>query len=83
MIRLLLFLFLFYALYRLGKEFMSGLTSRGPLPRDTLGEIDDEMVKDPNCQVYIPKTSAIKRRIRGEEYYFCSPGCADEYSDRD
>jgi len=39
----------------------------------------DELVLDPVCQVYVPKGTAIRRRIRGHEHYFCSEECAKTY----
>lgn len=39
----------------------------------------EEMVRDPVCQVYIPRSGAIRREIRGQEQFFCSPGCLDNF----
>jgi YHS domain-containing protein len=39
----------------------------------------EEMVRDPVCQVYIPRSGAIRREIRGQEQFFCSPGCLDKF----
>ncbi|MBI4382954.1 MAG: hypothetical protein HY579_02835 [Nitrospinae bacterium] len=39
-----------------------------------------EMVKDPNCETYIPKTEAVVRTLRGATHYFCSEKCAEEFS---
>jgi YHS domain-containing protein len=34
------------------------------------------MVKDPVCGMDVdPKTAAGKSEYKGQEYYFCSPGC--------
>ena len=34
------------------------------------------MVKDPVCGMDVdPKTAAGKSDYKGQEYYFCSPGC--------
>jgi uncharacterized protein len=41
--------------------------------------VTEEMVRDPVCQVYIPRTEAIRRKIRGQEHFFCSPGCFDKF----
>jgi YHS domain-containing protein len=37
------------------------------------------MVKDPHCKTYIPKDSAIRARIAGGEYYFCSKECMKRF----
>jgi YHS domain-containing protein len=39
-----------------------------------------EMVKDPNCDIYVPQSEAIPRTVQGTDYFFCSEKCADEYS---
>ena len=42
-------------------------------------EIDDLMVKDPVCEVYIPKNEGIRLLVDGQEYYFCSSKCRDTF----
>ena len=39
----------------------------------------EPMVQDPNCQTYIPRSSAIRKTVKGETYFFCSRACADEF----
>jgi uncharacterized protein len=39
-----------------------------------------EMVEDPVCRTYIPKSSAVQKTISGKTYYFCSRKCADAFS---
>jgi len=41
-----------------------------------------EMVKDPNCETYIPRPEAIAKTVRGTDYFFCSKKCAEEYSQK-
>jgi YHS domain-containing protein len=38
-----------------------------------------EMVKDPACQVYVPKNMAIKQKINKQIYYFCSRECLEKF----
>ena len=38
-----------------------------------------EMVRDPVCQVYLPKEEAIYRHSHGKDYYFCSQQCAERF----
>ncbi len=45
----------------------------------TEGEIRDEMVKDPVCQTYIPKSIAIRKTVHGNTQYFCSEECAIKF----
>ena len=41
--------------------------------------VAEEMVRDPVCQLYLPRTEAIRRTVQGREYFFCSPGCFDKF----
>ena len=35
----------------------------------------EELVQDPYCQTYVPKRTALKKRVKGKHYYFCSKQC--------
>ena len=39
-----------------------------------------KIVEDPVCHTYIPKATALKRNILGEDVYFCGKKCAEAYS---
>ena len=61
--------------------FLSGL--RGPgraVPARRVG--NDELVKDPVCETYIPRRKAITRGSGSEARYFCSAACAERYAAR-
>lgn len=45
-------------------------------------EFIEELVQDPQCQTYLPKSDALRARIAGEEFYFCSEKCRDDYLNR-
>jgi uncharacterized protein len=80
--RILIIFFLMYLLYRLVRGAM-GLKRPGPPPvRDGRGEVIDEMVQDPNCGTYVPRNDAVRRRLHGQDLYFCSETCAEEYTAR-
>ena len=49
--------------------------------RDDATETAD-MAQDPNCGTYVPKKQSITRSVQGEEHFFCSKKCADEYSSK-
>ncbi len=42
-------------------------------------QLDDVMVLDPVCSMYLPKAKALARRLSGATVYFCSEACADRY----
>ena len=39
----------------------------------------EELVQDPYCQTYVPKRTAVRRRAKGENYYFCSKECLRKF----
>jgi YHS domain-containing protein len=77
--RFLIFLGLLILLYYLIKGWVSPSKSRQMDPSRGNRELESEMVKDPHCQTYIPKNSALCARIDGREYYFCSRKCMREF----
>jgi YHS domain-containing protein len=74
--RLLIFAFLAYLLYRVIKGVLS--SGQRPVNRDDRGTID-EMVQDPLCKTYIPLRDALRRTIACKEYFFCSSECAEKF----
>jgi len=40
---------------------------------------NDVMVKDPACGVYLPRSEAIRKKIRGEEHFFCTEECVRKF----
>jgi len=75
MLRLLFFLLLFYLLYKL--YFSARRPKRPAAKRDDAGR-GEEMVLDPQCRSYLPKSEAM---LRGDQY-FCSDRCAALYLSR-
>jgi len=39
----------------------------------------EELVQDPYCNTYIPKKSALKKRVSGRKYYFCKKECLEKF----
>ncbi|UCF31119.1 MAG: YHS domain-containing protein [bacterium] len=50
--------------------------SRGGLDNRGGGE---EMVRDPHCGVYVPRSAAVSKRVDGAVHHFCSEKCRDEF----
>ncbi len=46
------------------------------------GRIEDEMIQDPQCGAYFPKSQAIPAKIDGKRVLFCSEKCRDDYIDK-
>jgi hypothetical protein len=43
------------------------------------GQIDDVMIKDPYCEAYFPKRKAVHLNVKGNDFYFFSKECRDNY----
>jgi hypothetical protein len=48
-------------------------------PGQDYRQVDDLMVKDPNCGIYFPKREGIRLQGANVDLYFCSAKCRDEY----
>ncbi|MCD6320359.1 MAG: hypothetical protein J7M03_06730 [Candidatus Desulfofervidaceae bacterium] len=76
--RLIFYILLIFGIYYLFKNIFKSPSSkkkRSNLP----WQIEDELVKDPMCGIYIPKSKAIKARVNGQIHYFCSKECKKSY----
>jgi YHS domain-containing protein len=40
----------------------------------------EDLVEDPVCHTYVPVSQAYKKEISGNDYYFCSKQCSDQYT---
>lgn len=76
LLRLLIYLGLGYALYRLLFGQRSGRPSRGAAAAPP---VDDLLVEDPVCHTYIPQRGALALTLGGTTTYFCSPECRKKY----
>jgi len=67
----------------LGYLISSLLFPKRRVPRQNGGgtptTITQEMVRDPVCHLYLPRSEAIRHKVRGQEHFFCSPGCLDKF----
>jgi YHS domain-containing protein len=50
---------------------------KGPSPPSV--PIGGELKKDPVCGTFISTSTAIQKRVGGENYYFCSNECRDKF----
>ena len=77
MSRFILLTILFFILYYLLNLLMKVIFySRKRVNRQSEPE---ELVQDPYCQTYIPKRSAIRKRLSGKIYYFCKEECLEKF----
>ena len=81
--RLLILLVLGYLLFRALKSLLGG---RSALDRRGVGgsggrgtQIDDLMVQDPQCGIYLAKREGVALAHEGQTLYFCSAECRDRF----
>lgn len=43
------------------------------------GRNGEELIRDPACLTYVPRSSAIAATVAGEQLLFCSEACAETY----
>ena len=75
MVRLIWFLILLGIVYWVVKRAFSP-KKRRPTPPEEIGE---EMVQDPVCGCYIPKSRALALLEGEKKLYFCSQECFRKY----
>ena len=46
------------------------------------GEVDNVMVKDPQCGIYFAKKDGVYLNINGQDLYFCSQECKDMFLEK-
>lgn len=83
MIKLLLLVLLGFVLYSFFLSLTrpkSSLPPKDPPIRQVKGDL---MVEDPVCGTCLPQEDAIKERIQGSDYYFCSKTCLERFRDSD
>jgi len=73
MARFILFVLLFVLLYAILYYLLKDtVVRRKKLGRESEPE---ELVQDPYCQTYIPKRTAVRKRVKGRYHYFCNKKC--------
>jgi YHS domain-containing protein len=80
MIRLLIWLLILYAGYRLILKVVAG-KKKESIDR---GSVTDAAIthKDPVCGMYVSESDAIVGRLDGERHYFCSMTCLEKYREQ-
>jgi YHS domain-containing protein len=43
------------------------------------GRHGEELVRDPACLTYVPRSAAVAATVAGEPLFFCSEVCAESY----
>jgi YHS domain-containing protein len=79
MIRLLLLALLFFLAYTVYNAVVRSLPGRKRPPANTSRQ-GEEMVRDPQCGTFVPRSMALEKSIKGEKHFFCSARCRDMFS---
>lgn len=58
--------------------FLAGVRGSGR-PGGAPRVLRNELVKDPVCETYVPRRTAVARTAGTATYYFCSPACAAKF----
>jgi len=77
MARLILYALFFLFFYFVLRLLFKGLAGRKRTTDNEKGP--EELVQDPSCHTYISKRIAVRKRVRGQDYYFCSEKCMKNY----
>ena len=78
--RLIFLLVLIYLCYRVLRSWLiKDKSPQKPVLGKTAGEIEDDMVKDPFCEIYFSRRDGVHLRVDGEDLYFCSTECRDKF----
>jgi len=81
-IRLAVIIVLVYLLYRLivgPRKKPADMKSWGKPGGNREKPTQDVLVRDPVCQVYIPKSQAIVAEYDKQQYHFCSEKCREKF----
>ncbi|MBI3597687.1 MAG: transcriptional regulator [Nitrospirae bacterium] len=76
--RFLVILILSFILY-LVVRLLIGFSYLSSQRRKRQEQLGGEMVKDPICDTYVPKSRAIEKNVNGQTIYFCSQECIDAF----
>ena len=78
LVRLLLWLivgFLAYTVFQVIKQAL--MKPPGPPPEKTAR--GEEMVQDPECKTFVPRSDAVRAQHKGQALFFCSDECRNKY----
>lgn len=80
MIKVLVVLILLYVGYKVIMIFRRAKIQnvKGYRVEDTPSRGED-LVQDPFCRTYVPKSQAYLKEIEGRQQYFCSRECCEKY----
>ncbi len=82
LVRLILWAVFGFVLYTIIQAARSGMRSGSPRKPADKTPGGEEMVRDPQCGTYVPRSEALSATVSGQNHSFCSSRCRDEYLQR-
>ncbi len=79
LIKLLALALLLYVGYRIVTMFQRRKPQDVKAYRTDDTPTGEDLVQDPFCKTYIPKSQAYPKEINGRMHYFCSSECFEKY----
>ena len=77
-VRALLWLIVGFIVYTVVQSIMRSLQKPKSAPPEKTARGED-MVQDPQCKTYVPRSDALSCQVQGRTHYFCSEACRDQY----
>jgi len=80
LIRLIVLFGILYFFYRLFKAFfLTAETKTNNRPLTESKAKGEDLVEDPYCHRYLPMSQAFRMSVGGNDVFFCSQECYDQY----
>ncbi|MGE4542880.1 MAG: YHS domain-containing protein [Pedobacter sp.] len=79
MMRLLWLFFLFLLCYYIVTAISGLFKGRAHQPPPEKSPEGEPMVRDPQCGIFVPRSLALKKAVKGKTYYFCSEECLKSF----
>ena len=78
--KILIIIALLYVAYKVVRMFQAQRSENvKPLSKNDAQPKGEDLVQDPFCKTYIPKSQAYAQVIEGQERFFCSRECCEKY----
>ena len=78
-IRWLLIIFLFYLIVKVLRGFIAPKPGEVGKSPKTAGRDNRELIQDPYCGVYFPRSEGVAHLVDGQVLYFHTTECRDKY----
>lgn len=78
LVRLILWAILGFLAYTIIRAAIAAFhaPASSPPEKSRLGEA---MERDPQCGMFVPRGDAVAATVRGQQHWFCSAACRDEF----